>query len=60
MSTVQPQGEEIRKAVTWLMEEHKYAPDKPLTDLIEEAALKFNLSPKETLFLERFVQEELP
>ena len=59
MGTIQPQGEEIRKAAKWLVEEHTDAPDKPLTGLIEEAALKFNLSPKEAMFLERFVKEEL-
>jgi hypothetical protein len=60
MSTVQPQGEEIRKAAKWLVEEHKHMPDTPLTDLIEEAALKFNLSPKEVMFLERFIKESHP
>jgi hypothetical protein len=60
MSTIQPQGEEIRKAAKWLVEERAYDPEKPLSALIEEAAIKFDLTPKEVAFLQRFIQQEQP
>ena len=53
MTTIQPESESIRKATRWIMEERKYEPDKTLTQLIEEAGLKFNLSPLEEEFLGR-------
>ena len=58
MSTIQPEGENLRKAVKWLSEEHKYNPDKKYSKLIEEACLKFNLSPKAAAYLAKFVQNE--
>ena len=54
MGTIQPEGEHLRKAVKWLSEEHKYNPDKSYAKLIEEACLKFNLSPKEAAYLAKF------
>jgi hypothetical protein len=54
MSTIQPEGELIRKAVQWISEEQVYDNTKQIKQLIESAALKFNLSPKETEYLVRF------
>jgi len=51
--SIQPDGEEIRKAVKWVSEERKYNPDKTINTLVEEACLKFDLSPKEADFLAR-------
>lgn len=56
--SIQPEGEAMRKAVKWIAEERTDHPEKALNKLIEEAALHFNLSPKECVFLERFVREE--
>ncbi len=53
--TIQPEGEEIRKAVKWVSEERQFEPGKDLNKIIEEACIKFNLSPKEAEFLRRFV-----
>ncbi|MEN8692836.1 MAG: hypothetical protein AB1Z20_22430 [Desulfobacterales bacterium] len=58
MTTVQPDSENIRRATKWVIEERKYNPDQSLGKLIEEAGNKFDLSPLETEFLERFVKEE--
>jgi hypothetical protein len=58
MSTVQPEGEDLRKAVKWLSEEHKYNPDKKYAKLIEEACLRFNLSPKDAEYLAKFADHE--
>ena len=58
MTTIQPEGENLRKAVKWISEERKYGPDKKPLKLIEEACLKFNLSPVEAEYLSKFVREE--
>ena len=57
MTTIQPEGEEIRKAVKWISEMRQDEPNKRLDKLIEAACLKFNLSPKEAEFLSRFCKE---
>ena len=53
MTTIQPQGEEIRKAVKWISEMRQASPEKPLAKLIDEACIRFDLSPKEAEFLWR-------
>jgi len=58
MTTVQPEGEKIRRATKWLIEERKYSPDRSVAKLLEEACLKFDLSPKDAEFLQRFVKDE--
>jgi hypothetical protein len=58
MTTIQPDSENIRKAAKWVVEERKYNPNQLLSKLIEEASNKFDLSPLETEFLERFIRDE--
>ncbi len=58
MTTVQPEGEEIRKAVKWISDERLYAAEKPLVKLIEEAGLKFNLSPADQEYLINFFRKK--
>jgi len=57
MTTVQPEGEELRKAVKWISDERQYGPDKTLIKLIEEAGLKFNLSPVDQEYLSNFFRK---
>jgi hypothetical protein len=59
MSTIQPKGDDLRKAVKWISEEHQAGPDVSRSKLVEQAAVKFNLSPKDVEFLTRFAKEEL-
>jgi len=54
MSTIQPEGEILRKAVKWISDERVHDDTKQIKQLIEAAALQFNLSPKETEYLVRF------
>jgi len=56
MATVMPQGELLRKAVTWISEETKET-KKSTAVLIDEAARRFNLGPKDTEFLIKFFKE---
>jgi len=58
MTTVQPQGEDLRKAVKWISEERKYNPEAKLSKLIEEACLKFDLSPMDAEYLLNFLSQK--
>ena len=53
--SIQPEGEELRKAVKWVSERREYDPGKKVTEIIQKACLKFNLSPIDAEFLSRFV-----
>lgn len=52
MATIQPKGENLRKAVQWIAEERQSG-EKSLGQLIEAACGRFNLSPKDAEFLNR-------
>jgi len=56
--SIQPKGEDLRKAVKWVSDERKYNKEKELKALIEEACLKFNLSPMDADFLLRTLLKE--
>ena len=56
--SIQPEGENLRKAVKWISEERKYNPERSLKELIEAASLNFDLSPGDEEFLFRFEQED--
>ena len=56
MTTIQPDGEMIRKAVKWISEERQIDPSKHLRQMIEAAALRFNLSPMEVEYLSNFLK----
>ena len=58
MSTIQPQGEDLRKAVKWLSEERQYNPGRKLRSIIDEACLRFNLSPVDAAYLEKLAKGE--
>ena len=58
MTTVQPAGEELRKAVKWISEARQDEPDKKLSKLIEEACMRFDLTPVDAEWLQRTLQEE--
>ena len=56
---IEPQGEELRKAVKWISEERIDNPNKKIQQLIEAACLKFNLSPMDAEFLMRSLKDRL-
>ena len=58
MTTVQPQGEDLRKAVKWISEERRYDPGQKLSKLIEKACLKFDLSPMDAEYLLNFLKQK--
>jgi len=57
MTTIQPEGENLRKAVKWISEERKYGSDKKPAKLIDEACIRFNLSPADAEYLANFIKE---
>lgn len=58
MTTIQPDGEMIRKAVKWISEERQTDQSKNHQQLIDAAALRFNLSPMEVDYLNNFLKTE--
>ena len=57
MAAIQPKGEKIRQTVKWISEKLKEDENRSVSALIQEAALRFNLSPKEEAFLQSFYKE---
>ena len=55
--SIEPQGEELRKAVKWISQERQDNPQQKTAQLIEAACLRFNLSPKDADFLARCLKE---
>jgi hypothetical protein len=58
MSTVLPQSEALRRAVKWISLHLQDDPDSDLFKLTQEAILRFDLSPKDELFLINFYQKQ--
>jgi hypothetical protein len=58
MTTIMPEGDAIRQAVKWISEKRDLDSRIPTQKLVDEAGLKFNLSPKEQEFLLRFCREK--
>ena len=59
MASSLPEGEEIRRAIKWISEMRETQPDRKLSKLVEEASLKFDLSPQQTDFLYNFLTKKL-
>ena len=57
MATIQPKGEQLRQAVKWISDQRGDRPDVSISRLIEEASLRFNLTPKDEVYLESFYRE---
>jgi hypothetical protein len=48
-----PEGDRLRKAVKWLSEMVKEHPEKSRKEIILDAEVRFDLSPKECEFLQK-------
>ena len=51
MANIMPEGDGLRRALAWLSERRKEEPSAPRAKLIDEAALRYDLSPTEVDFL---------
>ena len=58
MTTVMPEGENIRKAVKWISSELQDNPNKSLQKIVNDAVLRFDLSPKDAEFLTSFYRKD--
>ena len=58
MTTVMPEGEKLRQAVKWISAERMQDENKALLILIQEASTRFNLSPKEEMYLNSSYEEQ--
>ena len=57
MAAIMPEGEAIRKAVKWISENLQDYPNKSVQKLINEAVMRFDLSPKDAEFLTDFYRK---
>ncbi|MBN2141328.1 MAG: hypothetical protein PHV85_06465 [Desulfovibrionaceae bacterium] len=58
MTTIMPQSELTKKAVKWISDKRRDDAGARLAQLIEQAAMRFNLSPKDVEFLQRFFKDQ--
>jgi hypothetical protein len=58
--SIQPQGENLRKAVKWISAERQDNPDVSVNTLIDKACLTFNLTPAEAAGLEALLRGDDP
>jgi hypothetical protein len=58
MTTIMPEGENIRKAVKWISSVLQENPTKSLQKLVNDAVLRFDLSPKDAEFLTSFYRKD--
>ena len=58
--SILPEGEQMRRAVKWISDQRLDNPKAALFKLIEEACLKFDLSPNDAEVLMNFYAEKGP
>jgi hypothetical protein len=58
MGTVIPDSEALRRAIIWISENLKEKSEQSRNSLLQEAALRFNLSPKDTEFIHQFYKNK--
>lgn len=54
MSTVMPEGEDLRRAIKWISANREEKPETSLAKLVDQAVFKFDLSPRDAEFLTGF------
>ncbi len=57
MNTIVPESELLRKAIAFIIEEKTYDATKSVEELIDEASMRFNLSPLESASLARILEQ---
>ncbi len=56
--SILPEGEQLRKAVKWISDQRAEHSEVALFSLVEQACLKFDLTPNDGEFLMRLVCEQ--
>jgi len=57
MSSILPPGDAIRKAAAFVAETRKTTPSRSLASILDEAGMRFNLSPLDGEALDRFFSD---
>jgi hypothetical protein len=57
MTTIMPDSEHVQQAIKWISTHLEDNQNQSLPKLIEKAVFKFDLSPKDTEFLNNFFRE---
>ncbi len=57
MSGISPEGEGLRRAIKWISNNMEEKKDTPLQKLIQEAVMRFDLSPRDADFLMKFYKD---
>ena len=55
--SIQPQGEDLRRATKWISDQRRDTPELPIAQLVDQASLKFDLSPLDAGFLLRTLKQ---
>lgn len=58
MPTIMPKSELVRRAFAYLQEQRKAHPAQSLSSLLDEAGMRFNLTPLDAESLERLFRSE--
>jgi hypothetical protein len=56
VNVIQPPSASLKKAICWLSEMVQHHPGKKRKDILREAQIRFDLTPKECVFLEENFQ----
>ncbi|MBO4301504.1 MAG: hypothetical protein J5861_07885 [Desulfovibrio sp.] len=59
MATIVSQNELVRKAAAYLVEQKNLRPEASIATLLDEAGMRFNLTPLDAAALERLFHEQL-
>jgi hypothetical protein len=57
MTTIMPESEILQKAIKWISSNLEDNQNQPLQKLIDQAVFKFDLSPKDADFINKFFHE---
>lgn len=55
-----PKGEKLRRAIRWISDQRQQDPERGIGALVNDASVRFDLSPKESEFLVGFYREARP
>lgn len=58
MATIMPQSELVRRAAAWISGQRAASPEKKPHELLDEAGMRFNLSPKDQRMLADFFAQQ--
>ncbi len=56
--SILPEGEQLRKAIRWISAQRTENPEIAMSELIGNACLRFDLSPKDADLVVRFFAEQ--